>query len=191
MNKKLKTENLRCFVGIACPLSEPTQALFDVLEKLAKPEKLRLRISPPENLHITLKFVGNVETDQVGLLDSILRNQSAKQAPFNLRCCGLGFFDDSLHLSINQNDTLDQFVTNLNAAFTFLGYPIESMEFLPHITLARFKASAKAELLASPLRDYFDGEWGDLSVDSIRLYQSETLPEGAKYTAIESYPLTG
>ena len=137
MIEKPTTTTLRCFVAIASPLTEAAWPLIDELENLASSEKFRLRIVPPENLHITLKFVGSVDANQVGLLDSILRNQSAKQAALHLNCRGIGFFNNSLYMGIEENATLSQFVTNLNEAFTFLGYSIENVKFLPHITLSR------------------------------------------------------
>ena len=182
------TTTLRCFVAIPSPLNEAAAPLIDELEGLAQSEKFRLRIAPPENLHITLKFIGNVETDQVGLLDSILRNQSAKQTTFHLNCHGIGFFDNALYMGITENDTLRQFVANLNEAFTFLGYPIENIKFLPHITLARFSAAARPEL-TTLLQAYRKTEWGNLKIESVQLFRSETLPEGARYSSIGNYPL--
>jgi len=182
------TTTLRCFVAIASPLTEAAWPLVDELEGFASNEEFRLRLVPTGNLHITLKFVGSVDTDQVGLLDSILRNQSAKQAALNLKFRGIGFFKNSLYMGIEENDALNQFVSNLNEAFTFLGYPIEEMKFLPHITLARFQAGGRSELTAR-LEAYCNKAWGNLIVESFQLFRSETLPEGARYTPIRNYPL--
>jgi len=181
--------SLRCFIAIASPLAEAARPLIHELESLASYEKFRLRIAPPENLHITLKFIGSVAIDQTGLLDSVLRNQSTKQATLHLNCRGIGFFDNSLYIGIGENDALSKFTTSLNEAFTFLGYPIQSAKFLPHITLARFRPSARRELTALLAEAYRDSEWGDLTVESIQLFSSETLSEGAKYTSIGNYPL--
>ena len=149
-----------------------------------------MRIVPPENLHITLNFVGSVDADQVGLLDSILRNQSTKQTPLHLNCRGIEFFNNSLYMSAEENKTLRQLATNLNEALTFLGYPIESARFVLHITLARFRASARPELIAL-LKAYRDRKWGDFTAESIQLFRSETLPKGARYTSVGNYPLLG
>ena len=99
MIKNPTTTTLRCFIAIASPLTEAARPLISELERLVSSEKLRLRIAPPENLHITLKFVGSVDTDQAGLLDSILLNQSIKQAPLYLNCRGIEFFSNSLYMA--------------------------------------------------------------------------------------------
>lgn len=189
MTNNSTTAVLRCFVAIASPLAETARPLVHELESLASNEKFRLRIASPENLHITLKFIGNVDADQIGLVDSILRNQSSKQTTLYLRCRGIGFFNNSLHMGIEENDALSEFATTLNETLTFLGYPIESARFSPHITLARFRASARPELTAALAEACRNKQWGDLTVDSIQLFRSETLSEGARYTSIGSYPL--
>lgn len=189
MSKKSTTATLRCFIAIAAPLLETAKPLIEELQRFARVEKTRLRIVPAGNLHVTLKFIGEVTADQTGLLDSILRHQSARQPALTLHCHGLGFFSNSLYLGIKENDALSQLVENLNEAFAFLGYPIEEMKFLPHITLARFAAPARPELVTS-LEAYRGREWGEFTVESIQLYRSETLPRGARYTSIGSHTLT-
>lgn len=120
--------------------------------------------------------MNSVDADQVGLLNSILRNQSAKQARLHLKCSGIGFFDNSLYMGIEKNGTLRQFTDNLNEAFTFLGFPIENMNFLPPITLARSQTKARPEL-TKLLETYRNTECGGLTVDSFHLFRSETVPE--------------
>ena len=128
---------------------------------------------------------------QLRLIDSCLRPQSIRQQPLKLRCQGLGLFSDTLYLRIDCNDALAALVTKLNEALTFLGYSKESREFVPHITLARFRASTPQGIFASILEKYRDTLWGELSVDSIVLYRSETLAKGARYSAIVRYSLGG
>jgi len=188
MTEEPTSSTLRCFVAIASPLAEAARPLIDELESVARNGKFRLRIVPAENFHITLKFLGNVQTDQIGLLDSILRNQSANQARLQLTCRGIGFFSNSLYMGIERNDPLNQLAAKLNEAFTFLGYPRETIEFLPHITLARFPNKARTELSTS-LQAYRNREWGKLSIESVQLFNSETLAEGARYSCIGNYPL--
>ena len=189
MNRQSTAAVLRCFVAIASPLSRAAQPLIGELDSLAAAEDIQLRVAPPENLHLTLKFIGDVDADQLGLIDSCLRHQSIRQQPLKLRCQGLGLFSDTLYLHIDCNDALAALVTKLNEALTFLGYSKESREFVPHITLARFRASTPQGIFAPILEKYRDTLWGELSVDSIVLYRSETLAKGARYSAIVRYPL--
>lgn len=189
MTNNSTTAALRCFVAISSPLAEAARPLINELESLAGNERFRLRIAPPENLHITLKFIGNVDADQVGLVDSILRNRSSRQATLHLNCRGIGFFNNSLHMRIEEDDALSELATNLNEALAFLGYPVENAKFFPHITLARFRPSARPELTALLAENYRNQQWGDLTVESIQLFRSETLPEGARYTSIGNYEL--
>ena len=74
-------------------------------------------------------------------------------------------------------------------AFAFLGYEKESKKYLPHITLARFKSALSSKLSALLPSDYFHQDWGEITVDSMQLIASETLPEGARYRTLDNYPL--
>ena len=174
---------LRCFVGIPCQLPDAAQPLLEELKRLAQ---RGIRVVPTANLHITLKFIGAVDQDQVGFLDSILRNRSSKQAVLNLRCHGIEFLNNSVCLGIESTDTIEQLALRLYEGFAFLGYAVEEKKFKPHITLARFDKSAKG-LLKNVTAKYSDRHWGDFIFDRYQLYRSETLPEGARYTVLGDY----
>ncbi len=187
MTETPRIMKLRCFVGIPCQLPDAAQPLLEELKRLA----LRgVRVVPAANLHITLKFIGAVDQDQVGFLDSILRNRSSKQAVLNLRCHGIEFLDNAVCLGIENTDALEQLVSRLNEGFAFLGYAVEEKKFIPHITLARFDKSAKG-IVKDVTAEHSDRHWGDFTFDRYQLYRSETLPEGARYTVISDYPLCG
>jgi RNA 2',3'-cyclic 3'-phosphodiesterase len=191
MNSSSLTTPIRCFVAISLPLPANAASVVEDLTTLTRTEELQLRIVPPENFHITLKFLGNVDADQVGFLDSILRDQCAKHSAFTLRARGIGYFKDSMHLNIVSDKNLDRLVSDLNKAFAFLGYERERKKYLPHITLARFKPVNGSKLSALISQDYLHQEWGELAVDSIQLIKSETSPEGASYMALGNYSLNG
>lgn len=188
MKRKSKIPKTRSFVGIAFPLYEYFRPLIADLEKLATEPHHKLRIAPPENLHITVKFIGTVEQDQIRQLDSILCNKSAKQHPVLLQCHGIGFFKNSLWISIKQNDYLKQLVTEIDDAFTFLGISKESKDFVPHITLARFDSSLRQSAFGLQQK-YADKDWGEFKVDRYQLFKSETLAKGARYTVLNEYLL--
>ena len=185
MTETPRIMRLRCFVGIPCQLPDAAQPLLEGLKRLAP---RGIRVVPAANLHITLKFIGAVDQDQVGFLDSILRNRSSKQAVLNLRCHGIEFLNNSVCLGIENTDALEQLVSRLNEGFAFLGYAVEEKKFIPHITLARFDKSARG-LLKDVTAEYSDKHWSGFTFDRYQLYRSETLPEGARYTVLGDYPL--
>lgn len=188
MPRKPKTVPLRCFIGIKFPLLQQIQPLLDDLKKLAADESLKLRVSPPQNLHLTLKFIGSVPEDQEVPLQSILSQVSKQLEAFSLNCKGVGFFKNSMWVGIENSEPLQDLVFNLNESLSLLGFAQEDKAFVPHVTLARFAPSAKPVMLEVEKR-YKDKEWGVMETPKFHLYRSHTLPEGAKYFILGKYDL--
>ena len=183
---------LRSFIGIRFSLSDRIKLLSDELQLLAGDSKNKLRISPPENRHITLKFLGSIPQAQLAEVSALTAQVAAKHPAMQLSCRGIGFFRHSIWVGIDKNDALTALATALDQAFPLPGISPEQAEqkiYVPHITVARFAPDARIKL--SSLTEKFKAmEWGAMDVRKIHFYRSETLPEGARYTILDSYPLT-
>ncbi len=149
-------------------------------------ETLKMRISPPENLHITLKFLGSVEQENIKFVQAAIAEIGNTHQRFKLRSTGLGFFKNSLWIGIEENDYLEQLVASMSQAFVAQSYIDDPRAFVPHVTLARFDHRAKTAL-AKLAETYADHNWGEFEVEQLHLYKSETLEEGARYTILNSY----
>lgn len=156
------------------------------------PEKLREELTPvvyglqkhglkavkPENLHITLKFLGEVEDHQ-----SIERRlKELEYRPFSARSTYISCFGYRtlwLGLESPKMAGLAQEIDKLLPEF-------ESSHdrFRPHLTLARGKDERTKAVFHRWLRRSFSAEW---SIDSFVLYSSELTPEGAKYSKLREY----
>ncbi len=189
VKRKVKTPRIRCFVGVVFPLYENIRPLLRDLESLGSEPGHDLRIAPLENLHVTLKFIGAVEQDQIALVDSILRSKSSTQHPVQLQCQRTGLFKNSLWIGVKENDYLKQVVAEIDEALTFLGIPSQTRRFVPHITLARFNSSLKQK--ATRLQhQYAETQWGEFTFDRYQLFKSDTLADGARYTILNEYLLS-
>lgn len=183
-----KPATLRCFFGLTYPLSDALGPLIDRLGQLADEPDTRLRLSDPLNMHITLKFLGSVEEARLSEVSTLARAVCARHSTLALTCAGLGLFRDSVWVGIRPLPELTALAAALDQGAGVLGVQSEGKPFMPHITVARFDRQGKARL--SALHDEFaDRHWGEFSVDDVQLYRSETLPEGARYTVLESFPL--
>lgn len=178
---------MRLFVGIALPDS--------VRERLGG---LRYglpgaRWVEPGNLHITLRFIGEVGRPQAEDLDAAL---SAVRAPaFTLNVCGVGFFDkaDRVHTlwaGIERSDALSFLHDKIESAVVRCGFEPERRKFTPHVTLARLKNTPNGRL--GPLLE----TWGTFSagafaVQAFTLFESFPGGDGAHYEHLADYPLDG
>ncbi len=179
----------RLFVGLKFTLHKEIQpAIMDVAHALAH-TKVRFRLSPPENLHLTLKFLGSVLESDLGTIDSIVAQTATRHRAMQLHCAGIGFFKNSIWIGIKDNLLLAALTLELDQAFVPLGIYPERKARVPHVTVARFGTGAK--IVLAPFREkYFSRDWGLLPVSEMILYKSETLEEGARYSIINSYELS-
>ncbi len=188
MPTKTLSKSTRCFIGIKFPLLQQINPLVKVLTSQASDSQMRLRVSPPKNLHLTLKFLGDIDADQDAELSAALATVSKGHREFKIDCKGVGFFKDSLWLGITPNEELTNIVSSLNQTVATFGIQPESKPFTPHITVARFAAAAKSQL-QTLMAPFEQTHWGEITANKFHLYRSETLPEGALYYIINKYEL--
>lgn len=188
MPKKLKVPPLRCFVGVKFPLLQQIKPLLDELTNLAKDESLKIRMTPPANLHLTLKFIGTVAEGQESPIQSILTQVGHQLKSFKLDCSGVGFFKNSIWVGAQITEQLQELVVDINQGLAVLDFEVETKPYSPHITIARFAGGAKEKLKTLEAK-YESKEWGQMDVNKFHLYRSETLPEGPKYFILSKYEL--
>ncbi len=167
---------MRVFIGV--PLDATARrSLSAVQRELAKAAPGRW--VPPENLHITLRFIG--ETRALGELSSALERACAGLAPFSAGVSGLGCFDRRgralvFAKIIDSERRLGFLHESVESALGDVGFIRESRAFKPHITLGReveFSAPPALEYSAIPLR-----------VSEAVLFESLRTHCGMKYEAL-------
>jgi RNA 2',3'-cyclic 3'-phosphodiesterase len=186
MKKKPKIDRIRCFAGIKFSLYENLSPLIADLRTVPAYEDFKLRLAPAENLHITLKFLGSVEAENLKYIQSVMAEVGNKHHHFKISASGLGFFKNSMWIGIERNDYLSAIVSEMSRLFALQEYVEDPRSFTPHITLLRFDHSAKQQLQALA-ETYKDKHWGEFEVNQIHLYKSETLEEGARSTILNCY----
>lgn len=182
---------LRLFVAIAVP-PEVLEILIDIQNRF-KNLDLDAKWVKPENMHLTLKFLG--KTSKVSQIKQGLAKALSNEPEFTLSLGGTKVFPDikrprvlgvGLHSAC---EPLAQLHKNVEGHLAPLGFPPESRPFSPHWTLARIKSGKNKKLLAQQLN--IIGHVASFKVKSVRLYQSRLTPEGAKYTVLEEFALKG
>jgi 2'-5' RNA ligase len=148
------------------------------------------RWSPVENLHVTLKFVGEASDAVVERMKSALAD--VKAAPFEVRFEGVGFFPSPkgariFWAGVEGGEALSRLASAVDAATEKLGVAREEKAYRPHLTLARAGAYPLREL--QPLLSGPKPRFGTMTAREFFLYRSQPQRGGSKYTKLERFEL--
>jgi RNA 2',3'-cyclic 3'-phosphodiesterase len=147
----------------------------------------------PDNLHVTVKFLGGIDPTRVPALVTALLGAAAAVAPFTIEVAGLGAFPSATRPRVvwagisRGAETLTVLAARIDDALAGRGIPRETRAFSPHVTIGRVRESRRAPELAQALGDA--RPFGHVRVDTITLMRSELSPRGARYTPLATVPL--
>lgn len=170
----------RIFVSIDLPVEAKEQL------KLRQKHEVRwIKWMKLDNLHITLNFLGELNTDDIETAKSVIRDTVPYYQPFNLRIPGTRAERDMLWLVPAENNRLDELQAEFKAKFKEhrIGKR-ERHKYAPHILYAKSKTGRP--MLWQPE----NWEPIEFTVDRINLYDSELTPGAATHRLIESFKLT-
>jgi len=142
-----------------------------------------------ENIHLTLRFLGNIPESLVDEIHNIMK--AIKFKAFTIHIKGLGCFPRITRPRViwvgvsKGSDELKRIRNELERGLRRLGFKPEAEEFIPHITIARVKGSARIQSLIKVLNEYQDHDIGFMEVKSIRLKQSILTPRGPIYKTLK------
>ncbi|NOQ46737.1 MAG: RNA 2',3'-cyclic phosphodiesterase, partial [Desulfobulbaceae bacterium] len=138
---------------------------------------------PPEHLHLTLRFIGEVDS---GLMPDIRESLAqVLAAPFSMQLQGVGFFPPRkkprvVWVGVEKNEHLLQLRNRIESQLVHIGLEPEGRKFAPHITLARLK-NTPASRVGRFLETHGLFITGEFPVDSFQLYSSVLNSKGAKH----------
>lgn len=190
---------LRAFIAIQIPaaiqgaIQEQTSDLRRALGSAL------IRWVPPQNIHLTLKFLGDISPANVALLTQMLTQEAKQYPPFDIRVSGIGSYPTSrrprvIWIGIHAPAVLASLQHGIESTSARLGYAPEYRAFSPHLTIGRVKQNvSQTEMLKirSALEGTTVGELGSARIDSVHLYKSDLQPGGPIYTRLFSAPLNG
>ena len=180
---------MRLFVALEIP-----SAVRDNLTSLLR--SLRAITKEPrwvraENLHVTLKFLGEVTERKLDAIRTALGEIHSEQA-VTLEFRGLDFFPNEKHprvfwAGIEASTNLKTLAADIEGAMEKLRIAREQREFSPHLTLARFERAHVPEALRKAIAENSEREFGSLRTNEFHLIQSKLRPSGAEYTTLASF----
>jgi len=143
-----------------------------------------------EQLHLTLRFIGEVDRHRAADIHAALG--SIRQAPFEIALNGIGHFErrgapDAVWAGVAPHEPLHALHKKIDAALARVGVEPDQRAFLPHITLARLNRGA------GPVGNLLEQSGGltsaPFTIDRFALFESDLTPDGAVYSIVERYPL--
>jgi 2'-5' RNA ligase len=177
---------IRLFVGIG----------FDDDDLIARIATLQrglpgARWVEPANLHLTLRFIGEVDED---VAEEIHHNLAGlTEPPFALTLAGLGLFGDrhqahTVWLGVERSEALSRLASRADSAVVQAGVNPEPRKFNPHVTLARLRDTPPGRI-----QDFMDATGPvreeHVAVERFTLFRSTLGRQGAQYDVLEHYPL--
>ncbi len=190
--------DVRAFIAI--PLSnEVHQRLEEISSQLKKKlgDKI-VRWVSPRNIHLTLKFLGDVPVSSLGNLNEIITNEAGRMAAFELQVGGLGAFPSIqrprvIWVGVQAPAQLTELQQHIDLETAKIGYASEGRPFSPHLTLGRVNRDGTPDELrrigpaiAGVKVENFSG----CAVDTVNLYKSDLKPGGSVYTTLYTAKLT-
>ncbi len=191
-NRGAKWERImRLFTGI-----DLTDEVVQTLERLVEELRptARIRWSPPVNLHITTRFIGEWPEERLPELKAVLAGLPA-HPPIPIQVRKLGFFPNPhsprvFWAGVEASSDLAALAAETDRALQPLGLKPEGRPFSPHLTLARIKEPVPVQRLREAIAALPMLDFGSFVADRFYLYQSRLNPAGSVYTKLAEFPLS-
>ncbi len=146
-----------------------------------------------ESIHLTLKFLGEIDEKKIKEVSEKLKLISSKIKPFRIRIEGTGWFPEKgshprvLWIGVKYPEHLKILWEEIEKELEKIGFEKEGREFSPHITIGRVKGNGSINKVLDILRKFTTYLFGEMEVKRIILFQSILKPDGAEYIPLEKF----
>ncbi len=172
---------------IAALLPKEIQRQLSLYINTLKPAVDGVKWEKPEKLHVTLKFLGDVEQNRIKEISSLLFRATQNCASFQLSTTLFGAFPNLrnpkvLYVGLSQDKMMANFQSSIEVGLSELGFEADTRKFMPHVTLGRVKKRIVLENIPILEKKKFN-------ITEIGLIKSELRPEGSIYAPVEIFKL--
>ena len=188
---------LRAFIALEIP-AKVQKNIHHATSNLRSEIGSLMRWVPAENMHLTLKFLGDISSANVEILNGIIGAEAQSHPCFDIHLTGLGAFPSpkrprAIYIGIQAPAELEALQHAVESAASRLGYKSDGgRSFSPHLTVGRVKknlSSADQQKIRRALDETKIDSLGTARVDSVHLYKSDLKPTGSVYTRLYSASL--
>lgn len=176
---------MRVFIAIDVEVNERIHQLYQALSNTGA----KLKMVEPENMHLTLKFLGEVDEQTVERVKEQMRDAVADISPYTAALQGVGVFPGRQHIKVVWIGFQDRGETvalskNIDEHLFTLGFKKER-NFHPHVTIARMKSREGKDEVIRVVEAHEHTEFGNVMCDRITLKHSVLTPKGPIYSDVE------
>ena len=158
-------------------------------EKEIKKTGADVKLVEPQNIHITLKFLGDVKENLIDEIEQIMKDAVKKIQPFTIKLEGTGVFPNQNYvrvvwIEIKEAQVIETIANTIDEHLSKLGFKKEKRGFSPHLTIGRVKTAKNKQQLLKVIEKYVDVEFSIQEINSIKLKKSDLTSAGPIYTTI-------
>src|SRR5215207_5537518 len=184
---------LRAFIAVELPFGI-RQNVQQATSSLRRDTGSVIRWMALENMHLTLKFLGDIPSSNVEVLTQMIQAQAESFNSFDIQLTGIGSFPNPkrprvIYIGIHPPAELEAFQRQMESATRRLGYNQEERAFTPHLTIGRVRQHVSADdqqKIRRALEESTIDSLGKARVNSVHLYKSDLKPNGPVYTKLFS-----
>lgn len=181
------SEQIRSFIAFDLD-NEQVLNRLSAAQKLLVETGADLKLVEPENIHVTMRFLGGISPSMVDKIYETMKN--VKFTPFTIQLNGLGVFPSMNYPRVvwagmkTGVEQLKSIFSQLEPQIRVLGFEPDAHGFSPHLTIARVRSSANKQRLAELVTKKSDYEFGTIKADCLRLKKSQLSPKGPTYSTL-------
>jgi 2'-5' RNA ligase len=187
------SDSIRSFIAVELP-DDVSSAVSRVQEHL-KSYGFRTKWVRPANIHITLKFLGDIDAGTIDAIAGAMVSAAEGCAPISLAAKGIGVFPNIKRPRVlwagltGEVNLLIDLQRKLDDRLGDIGFAKERRSFKGHLTFGRFKARVNSTEIMRALREFKDFETRSFMARELILFKSELRPTGAVYSKLEGISL--
>jgi len=186
---------IRSFLAIELP--KTIQKKIEEVQGDLRSSRADVRWVSPEKIHLTLKFLGNIEESRIEPIVTSIEEPTRTTPPFMLMARGVGAFPHLKNPRViwiglqDEKGVIFSFQKKLEKELEKIGFEPEHRSFQAHLTLGRMKSSRGRDGLIGTVERHLEEEFGAFQVEQVILFKSDLKPSGPIYTPLRTLALGG
>ena len=183
--------HVRAFLAI--DLDDDLKPKINKIIKEFKGIDTKIKYVELQNLHLTLKFFGDIDTNGLNVLENVIDKVVSEFDPFKIKIAGCGAFPNNNHIKviwvgIDDDVIIKDLHDKLDKEFTRLGFD-KDKKFSTHLTIGRMKSAKNKNQVKEVIEEFDNFEIGEMEVNRISLKKSTLTPAGPIYDDIKIFEL--